>query len=168
MKAGVRSGLTLVALALLLVGAAAWGWQAFTAPLPVEEEVPICVDTEVAAGETVTRDQVVVSVFNGSTRNGLAGATRDLLEERGFVPGETGNAPSPSETTVIVSSDKQNPAARLVRRQFKGAKIAPGEDLGVGVVVIVGEDYAGLRRKQVKATKASAGATFCRATGSED
>ena len=164
----MRSGLTLLTLVLVLAGAAAWGWRAFTAPLPVSEEAPICEDTDVAGGETVTRDQVVVSVFNGSTRNGLAGATRDLLVERDFVAGETGNAPQPSETTVVVSDDPDNPAVRLVRRQFRGAEVAPGQSLGVGVSVIVGEDFDSLRGKQVKTVKAFDDTTFCRATGSED
>lgn len=168
MRDGLRSGLTLLALLLVLAGATVWGWRAFTAPLPVSEEAPICEDTDVAAGETVTRDQVVVSVFNGSTRNGLAGATRDLLVERGFVAGETGNAPEPSEKTVIVSDDPENPAVRLVKRQFRGAKIAQGASLGVGVSVIVGEDFDSLRGKQIKTVKAFDDTTFCRATGSED
>jgi hypothetical protein len=168
MTPGARSGLTLVTLLVLLAGATAWGWNAFTAPLPVTEEVPICEETEVAAGETVTRDQVVVSVFNGSTRNGLAGATRDLLVERDFVAGETGNAPSASEQTVIVSNDPDNPAVRLVRRQFRGAEVVEGEPLGIGVSVIVGESFESLRGKQVKTVKAFDDTSFCRATGSED
>ena len=168
MTAAVRSGLTLLALSLLVVAAAAWGWSAFTQPLPAEEEVPICTETRVAAGEKVSRDQVVVSVFNGSGRNGLAGATRDLLVERGFVPGETGNAPTPTDTTLIHSSDPENPAVRLVARQFPAAKVAPGDALGVGVVVVVGEDFEELRRKQVKSVKAAADATYCRATGSAE
>ena len=168
MKAGVRSGLTLLALSLLVVAAAAWGWSAFTEPLPAEKEVPICTDTQVAAGEKVSRDQVVVSVFNGSTRNGLAGATRDVLVERGFVPGETGNAPTRSDQTLVLSSDPENPAVQLVARQFPAAQVVPGDPLGVGVVVVVGEGFEELRPKQVKSVKATADATYCRATGSAE
>ena len=164
----MRSGLTLLALVLVLVGAAVWGWRALTAPLPVSEEAPICDDTEVAAGETVTRDQVVVSVFNGSARTGLADATLDLLVERDFVAGETGNAPEQTEKTVVVAKDPDNPAVRLVRRQFRGAKVVSGESLGVGVSVVVGEDFDSLRGKQVKTVKAFDDTAFCRATGSED
>lgn len=166
MNAGLRSGLTLLTLSLLLGVAAVWGWSALTQPFPVREEPPICVETEVAAGTKVRRDEVVVSVFNGSSRNGLAGATRDLLVERNFVPGETGNAPDQTDTTLILASDPDNPAVRLVARQFKGAKVTPGKELGVGVVVVVGESFDGLRRKEAKAAKAKADATFCRATGS--
>lgn len=167
MSAGLRSALTLLGLGLLVAVAAAWGWSAFTEPLPADEEVPICTETEVAAGTKVRRDQVVVSVYNGSSRNGLAGATRDLLVERGFVPGETGNAPTAADSTVILSDDPQNPAVRLVARQFVGATVEPGDELGPGVVIVLGEDFEALQEKQVKAVKAREDATFCRATGSE-
>ena len=166
MTPGVRSGLTLLTLGLLLAAATVWGWTALTEPLPVTEDPPICEDTEIAAGTKVSRDQVVVSVFNGSDRNGLAGATRDLLIERDFVPGETGNAPERTDETIVVSDDPQNPAVRLVARQFKGARIAQGDALGPGVVVVVGQGFDGLRRKQVKSVKAKADVTYCRATGS--
>jgi hypothetical protein len=168
MSDGARSGLTLLVLSLLLVVAGAWGWSAFTEPLPQDEEVPICVDADVSAGTPVTREEVVVSVFNGSARNGLAGSTRDLLLERGFVAGDTGNAPSRTDVTLILASDRQNPAVQLVKRQFKGAKIVPGEGdpLGVGVVVVVGEQFRALRRKQVESVATKADASFCRATGS--
>jgi hypothetical protein len=168
MSDGARSGLTLLVLTLLLVVAGAWGWSAFTEPFPADEEVPVCVDTDVTAGTPVTRDEVVVSVFNGSARTGLAGSTRDLLAERGFVAGDTGNAPSKTDATLIIASDPENPAVQLVQRQFKGAKVVAGEGdpLGIGVVVVVGEGFQKLRRKQVDSVAAVADASFCQATGS--
>lgn len=169
MSDGARSGLTLLVLTLILVVAGAWGWSAFTEPFPAEEEVPLCIDKDVTAGTTVSRDEVVVSVFNGSARNGLAGSTRDALVKRGFVAGDTGNAPDRSAATLIISSDPENPAVQLVQRQFKGAKVVPdegGQPLGLGVVVVVGEGFQKLRGKQVKSVEAVADATFCQATGS--
>ena len=168
MTAALRSGLTLLALGVLVGAAALWGWSAFTAPLPTREELPICQDAAVAAGEKVRRDQVVVSVLNGSSRNGLAGATMDLLVERDFVPGETGNAPA-TDTTQVLASDPQNPAVRLVLRQFEGATVAPPPSTASapGIVVVLGEGFEALREKQVRAVKAKTDSTFCRATGSE-
>ena len=55
----------------------------------------------------------------------------------------------------------------LVQRQFKKAKVVPGDALGDGIVVVVGEKFQGLRKKQVESVLAEADATFCRATGSE-
>lgn len=95
MTGAVKSALTLGVLTLLVVVAAVWGWAALTEPLPQEEPVVICEDTAVATGEEVRRDQVVVSVFNGSGRSGLAGATSAQLAERGFVEGDVGDSRCP-------------------------------------------------------------------------
>ncbi len=167
MSAALRSALTLAVLAALVLVAALWGWAAFTEPLPKDEPVAICEDASVAAGAEVRRDQVVVSVFNGSKRSGLASTTSAQLEERGFVTGEVGDAPLPAATTQIWSADPTNPAVALVRQQFKRARVVPGDALGPGVVVVVGEKFQSLRTKQVESVVAEADATYCRATGSE-
>ena len=167
MSGALRSALTLAVLAALVLVAALWGWAAFTEPLPEDEPVAICEDARLAAGSEVRRDQVVVSVFNGSRRSGLASATSAQLEERGFVTGEVGDSPLPAATTQIWSGDPTNPAVALVRQQFKRAKVVPGDALGPGVVVVVGEKFQSLRTKQVESVVAQADATYCRATGSE-
>jgi len=166
-SAGLRSGLTLLALGLLLVAATVWGWGALTEPLPQDDPVAICEDTEVTAGSEVRRDEIVVSVFNGSQRSGLAGATIAQLEERGFVPGDVADAPQEVARTQIWADDATNPAVQLVKRQFKRAKVVSGTQIGPGVVVVVGEKFDNLRRKQVESVLAKADATYCRATGSE-
>jgi len=163
----LRSALTLVVLGLLVVVAAVWGWGALTEPLPEDEPVAICEDTAVAAGGEVRRDQVVVSVFNGSDRSGLAGSTMAQLAERGFVEGDVGDAPLPAASTQIWSSEPTNPAVLLVQQQFKQARIVTGDPLGVGIVVVVGEKFQALRKKQVESVVAESDTTYCRATGSE-
>lgn len=167
MTAGARSGLTLLSLGLLLVVATVWGWSALTEPLPKDEPVAICEDTAVTAGSEVRRDEIVVSVFNGSGRSGLAGATIAQLEERGFVAGDVGDAPQPIASTQIWADDPTNPAVRLVQQQFKRAKVVSGTQIGAGVVVVVGEKFKTLRPKQVESVVVEADATFCKATGSE-
>ena len=154
-------------LGVLVVVAAVWGWAALTEPLPEDEPVAICEPTEVAAGGEVRRDQVVVSVFNGSDRSGLAGSTMAQLAERGFVEGDVGDAPLPAASTQIWSSEPTNPAVLLVQQQFKQARIVTGDPLGVGIVVVVGEKFQALRKKQVESVLAESAATYCRATGSE-
>ena len=167
MSGALRSALTLAVLALLVVVASLWGWAAFTEPFPKDEPVPICENATVTAGSEVRRDQVVVSVFNGSGRSGLAGSTSAQLAERGFVAGDVADSPQPAATTQIWSSDPTNPAVQLVQKQFKGAEVVPGNPIGVGVVVVVGEKFTALRKKQVESVVAEADATICKATGSE-
>lgn len=167
MSAGLRTAVTLGVLTLLVLVAAVWGWSALTEPFPEDEPVAICEDTTVSAGSEVRRDQVVVSVFNGSKRSGLAGATSAQLAERGFVTGDVGDSPTPAATTQIWADDPTNPAVALVQQQFKKAKVVAGEAIGVGVVVVVGEKFKTLKKKQVESVLAEADATFCKATGSE-
>jgi hypothetical protein len=163
----MRSALTLSFLGLIVVVATLWGWAAFTEPFPEDEPVPICESASIPAGTEVRRDQVVVSVFNGSGRSGLAGATSAQLEERGFVAGDVADSPQPAAATQIWSSDPTNPAVQLVQQQFKGAEVVPGDPIGVGVVVVIGEKFKTLRSKQVESVVAQADATICKATGSE-
>jgi hypothetical protein len=167
MSGALKSALTLAVLAGLVLVAALWGWAALTEPFPEDEPVAICEDETVTAGSEVRRDQVVVSVFNGSGRSGLAGATSAQLAERGFVEGDVGDSPLPAATTQIWSSDPTNPAVLLVKRQFKKAEVVQGDALGPGVVVVIGEKFQSLRKKQVESVVAKADATYCRATGSE-
>ena len=167
MSGALKSALTLAVLALLVVVAAVWGWAALTEPFPEDEPVAICEPTDVAAGDEVRRDQVVVSVFNGSKRSGLAGATSAQLAERGFVTGDVGDSPTPAATTQIWADDPTNPADALVQQQFKKAKIVAGDPIGAGVVVVVGEKFKALRKKQVESVLAESDATYCRATGAE-
>ncbi|RYC05401.1 LytR C-terminal domain-containing protein [Nocardioides zhouii] len=167
MTAALKSGVTLAVLAMLVVAAAVWGWAALTEPLPEDEPVAICEPTNVAAGGEVRRDQVVVSVFNGSDRSGLASSTMAQLAERGFVEGDVGDAPLPAASTQIWSSEPTNPAVLLVQQQFKQARIVAGDPLGDGIVVVVGDKFKTLKNKQVESVLAESAATFCRATGSE-
>lgn len=167
MTGALKSALTLAVLGLLVVVAAVWGWAALTEPLPEDEPVAICEDTDVPAGGEVRRDQVVVSVFNGSKRSGLAGSTMAQLVERGFVEGDVGDAPLPATSTQIWSSEPTNPAVLLVQQQFKQAQIVTGDPLGEGIVVVVGEKFKTLKKKQVESVLAESDATYCRATGSE-
>lgn len=167
MTGAAKSGLTLAMLVLLVLVGAVWGWAALTKPLPKKEPVAICAETDVAAGAEVRRDQVVISVFNGSKRSGLAGSTMAALTERGFVEGDIGDSPVSADTTQIWSSDPSNPAVQLVQRQFKQAKVVAGDPIGDGIVVVVGAKFTSLKKKQVESVVAEADTTYCRATGSD-
>lgn len=161
MTASLKSALTLLALGALLVIAAVWGWHAVTKPFPSTEPPPLCIDVTVNTGTEVFRDQVAVSVFNGSNRNGLAGATMAQLEQRGFVGADSDNAPTKVAGVQIWTDQPRNAAVRLVARQFKAAQIVSGEELGRGIVVVVGESFKALRKKEVESVTAVETSTFC-------
>jgi hypothetical protein len=146
---------TMLILIGVLVAATTWGWKALLAPVPAvdvvaEDPSPTCATEQVKAGQRIRAGQVKVSVFNSSSRSGLAGTTMDLLVERGFVGGDIGNAPSDVEVRNIEvwSTIENDVRARLVARQFgKKTTVRFSDlDLGVGVDVIVGDRFRGLSR----------------------
>lgn len=144
----VRTALTLTVLLTLIGVGATWGWSSATKPLP--PTVPVsagpCRSLEVAAGERVHPEDVVVSVFNGSTRAGLAQRTLALFADEGFGPGEVNNAPKNSGVTnaEIWAANPEDPAVQLVASRLKDVDIIEGPALGAGVVVLVGDQFPGL------------------------
>lgn len=169
MSAAARSATTLLVLGLLLVVAAVWGWNAATEPFPELEEPPPCVDVTVSKGDRVTTEDVLVSVFNGSNRQGLAGATIAELQTRGFLPGSTGNADlvrRKGAGVQIWTDDRRSPAVDLVNRQFAGATVVEQDELpGDGVVVVMGDAFTQLRKPPVSSVKVKRESTYCQATG---
>lgn len=159
MRPGVRTALTMATLGVLLLVAAAWGFSALTAPFPGKVDLPTCVATEVEKGEKIFPDQVVVSVFNAGTREGLAGLTMKQLNDIGFVEGESGNAPARAKVSrAEVWAAPRNPAAALVARQFgRDTPVVKGRPLGPGVVVVVGDRFRTLVKapKKIVADRAS-------------
>jgi hypothetical protein len=162
------SAVTLVVLAILLVGGAFAGWRILTKPLPGDDEPrrasgPKC-DDGVARGDVVTPADVTVSVYNAGSRSGLADQTQSELEARDFIAGDVGNAPEELESVQFVrvlAPTRTDPAARLVALQFGANTVveAVKDDLGPGVEVIVGDNFQGLvdAPDKLKARSASSG-----------
>jgi len=149
MTQGARTTVTLLALGALLAIAALWGWHATTKPLPAKVDSPICVDTPVSAGEKVYPQQVTVSVYNASQREGLAGRTMQLLKDAGFVRGNAGNAATAKVRVVeIWSTTPDNPDVQLVASYFGDAEVERRDGPGVGVTVVVGDKFQELDEGQ--------------------
>jgi hypothetical protein len=144
MAQGARSAVTIAVLGLLLVVAAAWGWFAATAPLPAKVDTSICVPRTVDSGTKVFPEDVTVSVFNGGTREGLAGRTMQLFSDRGFAEGNSGNVTPepPVRVAAIWTEEPTSPAVRLV-----ASRLGPKVDVerrdapGAGVAVVVGDGF---------------------------
>jgi hypothetical protein len=151
----LTTAVTLAVLCVILVIALVVGFNAMFAPLPTDEEPgatasPSCTEAPVKKGQRLTIRQVTVNVYNGGTRQGLAGQTMDALRGRGFRGGEIGNAPSGTKVRrvqVWIAPDEED-AGRLVARQF--GKRTPVEvredDLANGVDVVVGNTYRSLKK----------------------
>ncbi len=148
----ISSTLTLVVAALLLVGGAAYGARLLLADADTTAEGPTCTDTTVAAGETLTSNLVTVHVRNASQRGGLANKVSLQLQRRGFLAGSVGNAPEGvgAKRVTILTTNKDDDLVRLVAKQFKDkvaySKPPVGVALEDGVTVVVGQDYAGLKK----------------------
>lgn len=165
-----RTTLTLIFLMAVLVGGGLYGWTRLTAPLPKSEEPPVCEATSIDAGAKVYPDQVTVSVFNASSRNGLAGRTIDLLKDAGFAAASEGNAPKGTNVAhaQIWTDTPDSPDVQLVQSYLgKKTVVTPGERLGLGVVVVVGESFEKLAKGAPSATAAQA-ASICSPPGSTD
>jgi hypothetical protein len=144
MQQAAKSTVTLGVLTVLLVLVGLWGWNAATDPLPGKSDPPKCVSTEVSAGDRVFPQQVTVSVYNASDRNGLAGRTMDVLVDAGFNKGDTGNAPRNAQvvTSAIWTATPDSPDVLLVASRLgKSVEVVRRDGLGVGVTVIVGDEF---------------------------
>ncbi|MFT4289014.1 LytR C-terminal domain-containing protein [Nocardioides sp.] len=160
MTQALKSATTLGALVVLLVLAAIWGWSSLTEPLPKLAAAPPCTETAVKAGNTVTTDEVTVSVLNAGKRAGLAGRTMDELLAQGFHEGTSANAPSGTDVgyAQIWTDDIESPAVALLKSHLQRSKVVDGVDLTelgtVGVVLVVGDrfDAVGDGAQEVQAT----------------
>lgn len=140
----MKSALTLVVLALLVVVGVSWGFAQVTEPFPGKVDAPICVDTSFAANERIYPQDVTVSVLNASKREGLASRTMEEFLSDGFAEGQTLNAPDQTSVTrvEIWTTDADNPAVLLVRSRLGQAEVLEKDDPGAaGIVVVVGDDF---------------------------
>lgn len=152
-----RTASTLVVLVVVLVVMLVIGLHAARKPFPPLSGTSANTTCDsVKVKSTIFRREVTVSVYNGSSRSGLADRTMAALERRAFRPGTVGNAPKGSVAYAEVrSTTKDDPAARLVANQFKPpAKVVLAEDnLGPGVDVVLGPKFTKLHVPSPKSFK---------------
>jgi len=133
---------------------------ALSSPEPVADE-PTCEIKRVEAGAKLTSNLVMVHVYNTSQRAGLATRVKINLERRNFLGGVAENNPGQlkAKNVSILTTDPDDPRVKLVAAQFKGKvqRVAPDFELEDGISILVGPDYAGMKkgaRTQIKAGRA--------------
>jgi hypothetical protein len=151
----ITTAVTLVALLLVLVGMAAYGYEQLTKPLPSRPSAEeTCTGAEKEVQGFLKRNQVQVSVFNAGNREGFAGSTLEKIVDAGYRAGNSGNAPKSAEVrrAEVWTTERDDPAAKLVAKSLgRRTKIEVTEtDLGPGIDVIVGNKFRGLNHKAPK------------------
>jgi hypothetical protein len=167
MSQALKTTLTMALLGVVLVGAAMYGWNKLTAPLPVAEDPGPCSDVTVEKGQKIFPEMVTVSVLNAGTRSGLAGSTMELLTSKGFGEGEMGNlqADRKVKRVQVWVTEKPAPQATLVK-SWLGKKVkvlVRKEDAAVapGVVVVVGNNFPNELAKGRKSITPKREVTVC-------
>jgi hypothetical protein len=169
----VTTAVTLLVLVAILVLGVVVGVRELFAPLPGSEgsadepaaaESPTCDPEAPQARVRLTSREVTVNVYNAGSRAGLAGQTLDTLTSRGFRPGATGNTEARVPRVQVWVVDGEEPAGRLLARNF-GPRVPvktidAGDDLADGVDVVVGNRMGPLARP-VRAIKVKGDQQVC-------
>lgn len=150
----LRTVATLGVLALLLAYAVTRGLSAVSEPFPQNADPPVCLESEVTAGDVLRAGGLTVSVVNAGETQGQARATLDELVAQGFDPGEITNLPDEDVVSAqIWAPGGRSPATRLVRSYLGGRVDVVDRTTSVaGITVVVGDQFPGVRkgRSQVK------------------
>jgi hypothetical protein len=140
----VRTPVTLLVLFGVLLYGAWWGYNNIIKPIPPLPPVP-CVDQTVPKGQ-LKASQVVVKVYNGGDRKGLAADVGRSLRTKGFRVILTTNTVEKIQKTVIVGADVNNPEVLFVKSFFKEATVRSDRRVDRTVDVLVGNKYGGFNK----------------------
>ncbi len=151
-----RTAITLVLLVGVLLAMLLVGWNAASKPFPKTASAgPTCATEKVK--KEIFRREITVSVYNDSKRGGLADRTLAELERRSFKPGDVANAPAGIKVKYaqVLSTDKDDPAALLVAKQFRPQAnvVQSTDEYGPGVDVVLGPQFKKLHKPGPKSLK---------------
>jgi hypothetical protein len=157
----VRTPVTLLLLLGVLMWGAWWGYNNILAPVP-KIPPPPCVEQTLAKGE-LKSSQVIIKVYNGGDRRGLAGDVRRQLQGKGFKVTVAANTNEKISKTVIVGANAKNPEVLFVKSFFKDAVVRADKRNDGSVDVLVGNKYRGFN-KNARTTYIIKGKTACLAS----
>jgi LytR cell envelope-related transcriptional attenuator len=139
-----RTPVTLLILFGVLLYGAWWGYNNIIKPVPALPPEP-CVNQSVPNGQLKT-SQVVVKVYNGGDRKGLAADVGRSLRGKGFRVTLTTNTVEKIQKTVIVGADPNNPEVKFVKTFFKESVVRADQRADRTVDVLVGNKYGGFNK----------------------
>lgn len=155
----VRTPFTLLILLGVLCYGAWWGYKNVIQKIPEPPPTP-CVQQTVAKNQ-LKASQVVVSIYNGGEKLGLAGDIGRAMRDRGFRVQRTTNTVEKIEKTVIIGVTAKDPEVILVKSFFKDSTFrADKSKTDHSVDVLVGNKYAGFN-KDAKTTLTVKARTVC-------
>ncbi len=154
----VRTPLTLLILLGVLLYGAWWGYTNIIRPVPELPPEP-CVEQTVPKGQLKT-SQVVVRIYNGGDRKGLAADVGRSLRGKGFRVTLTTNTVEKIAKTVIVGANPKDPEVAFVKTFFKDATVRGDGRADHTVDVLVGNKYGGFN-KNAKAVYTVNSTTVC-------
>ncbi len=168
----IRTTITMLVLLGILVAGAWYGWQGLqrgdaSAPTGANRTAtpapsPTC---EPATTRTVRPAQIQVSVYNAGAPSGTAGEVFEALTDVGFRPGQLGNAPDDiaiDRPGILIWGPEDSAEARLVRKQFRRARMLARTDLlGPGVNVLIVGPFEGLRDQAPRRLRVRTGDRGC-------
>lgn len=140
----VRTPVTLLILFGVLLYGAWWGYNNIIKPVPSLPPEP-CVNQSVPEGQ-LKSSQVVVKVYNGGDRKGLAADVGRSLRGKGFRVTLTTNTVEKIQKTVIVGADPNNPEVKFVKTFFKESVVRADQRVDRTVDVLVGNKYGGFNK----------------------
>src|SRR3954447_12563169 len=114
-----RTPVTLLILLGVLCYGAYWGYTNVLRPIPPTPPTP-CVNQAVKGGQ-LKSSQVIVAVYNGGDRKGLAGDVGRAMRDRGFKVVRTTNTAEKVQQTVVIGANANDPEVQFVKTFFKGA-----------------------------------------------
>ena len=157
--------LTLLVAAAIFVFGGVTGFRLLTSSADTADPAPTCTNKTIKKGAKLNSNAVTVNVFNASNRSGLANRVTINLQTNGFLGGTISNSESATKPyrVAILTDDRSDPRVRLVAQQFKD-KVAyrkPDVTVDTGVIVIIGDDYSGLRSKAPTSIKTDRDITVC-------
>lgn len=154
----VRTPITLLILLGVLLWGAWWGYTNILRPIP-KSPPPPCVEQTVVKG-VIKTGQVIIRVYNGGDKRGLAGDVRRDLTNRGFKVTVATNTNEKISKTVIVGGGAKNPEVLFVKTFFKDSVVRADPKRKDGSVdVLVGNKYGGFVK--AKTTYAVKTKTVC-------